>query len=138
MTQEISQSDLMRGVIPYLNVAGASEASAFYQKAFAAKEHARLPADDGKNLLHCHLEINGGSLMLSDCCPEADIGHPYGFTMTLVVSDADPWWSRAIAAGCQVTMPLETQFWGDRYGQLRDPFGVMWAFNEPAAPCGGN
>jgi uncharacterized glyoxalase superfamily protein PhnB len=65
------------------------------------------------------------------------MGHQpsHSFTMTVVVpSDVDTWWKRAVAAGCEVTMPLERQFWGDRYGTLRDPFGVNWAFNEPAAP----
>ena len=53
------------GVVPYLNIDGASEASAFYQKAFGAKELARIPGQDGKRLMHCHLEINGGSLMIA-------------------------------------------------------------------------
>jgi uncharacterized glyoxalase superfamily protein PhnB len=86
--------------------------------------------------MHCHLEINGGSLMLADCFPEHGMGHQpsHSFTMTVVVpSDVDSWWKRAVEAGCEVTMPLEKQFWGDRYGALRDPFGVNWAFNEPAA-----
>jgi uncharacterized glyoxalase superfamily protein PhnB len=79
----------MSGVIPYINVEGASEASAFYQKAFGAKEVRRMPAEDGKRLMHCHLIIHGGSLMLADAFPE--YGYPlqpsHSFTMQLVVSD---------------------------------------------------
>jgi PhnB protein len=125
--------DVMRGVIPYITVEGVNEAAAFYQRAFGAKELNRLAADDGKRLIHCHLEINGGSLMLSDPFPE----HGYGFepsksfTLTLVVEDADTWWNRAVEAGCEVLMPLQVMFWGDRYGQLRDPFQIGWAINSP-------
>jgi len=130
-----AERPLMGGVIPYLNVEGASAASEFYQKAFAAKERFRMPAQDSKRLMHCHLEINGGSLMLSD--PFPDHGHPYqhanGATMQLVVKDGDAWWDRAVAAGCKVTMPFERVFWGDRYGKLVDPFNINWAINEPAA-----
>ncbi len=132
MTEAIDPA-LYRGVIPYLNVVGAAEASIFYQKAFAARELSRKPADDGKRLMHCHLEVNGGYLMMSDCFPE--YGHPHqpsdSFTMMIIDDGIDTWWDRAVAAGCEIVMPLEVQFWGDRYGQVRDPFGVSWAFNQP-------
>ncbi len=124
----------MSGVIPYINVEGASEASAFYQKAFGAKEMRRMPAEDGKRLMHCHLIIHGGSLMLADAFPE--YGYPlqpsHSFTMQLVVSDVQTWWDRAVAAGCTIRQPLEVAFWGDLYGALVDPFGVLWAMNQPA------
>ena len=54
-----------------------------------------------------------------------------GMTLQLVTYDGDMWWNRAVAAGCTVTMPFTEQFWGDRYGRLRDPFGLDWAINEP-------
>jgi uncharacterized glyoxalase superfamily protein PhnB len=79
------------GVTPYINVVGASEASAFYQRAFGAQELFRLPADDGKRLMHCHLVINDGALLMADCFPE----HGYGFepsksfTLHLQVDDVD-------------------------------------------------
>jgi uncharacterized glyoxalase superfamily protein PhnB len=130
-----AERPLMGGVIPYLNVDGVSKASEFYQKAFAAKELARMPAQDGKRVMHCHLEINGGSLMMSDPFPEH--GFPYqpspSTTMQLVVKDGDFWWNRAIAAGCSQTLPFARAFWGDRYGRMLDPFGVNWAIVEPAA-----
>jgi PhnB protein len=50
-----------------------------------------------------------------------------------VVADGDAWWSRAWQAGCTVVMPFERQFWGDRWGMVRDPFGIEWAIDEPAA-----
>jgi uncharacterized glyoxalase superfamily protein PhnB len=137
MADETNPNAVTRGVIPYLNVVGASDASAFYQRAFGATELMRLPAQDGQRLMHCHLEINGGSLMLSDCFPEHGYEHQpsNSYTMQLVVADGDAWWTRAVEAGAEVTVPMAVMFWGDRWGQLRDPFGVIWAINEPAKPA---
>ena len=126
--------DLYRGVIPYLNVVGGAEAVDFYKKAFAAEEIDRKPADDGKRLMHCHLKIHDGSLMLSDVFPEWGYDHQpsHSFTMMLVVDDADLWWNRAVEAGCEVVSELKVEFWGDRFGLVRDPYGVHWGVNEPA------
>jgi len=131
-----AERPLMGGVVPYVNVDGAAKASEFYQKAFGAKELARMPAQDGARLMHCHLEINGGSLMMSDPFPEHGFPHQPspGATMQLVIKDGDMWWNRAITAGCKQTMPFERAFWGDRYGRMIDPFGINWAINEPANP----
>jgi uncharacterized glyoxalase superfamily protein PhnB len=122
------------GVIPYLNVVGASEAGELYKKAFGATEIHRMPAEDGKRLMHLHLVVNGGSLMLSDVFPEYGHGHePSGsYTMTLVLQDGKACWDRAVAAGMEVAMPFEKQMWGDTYGQLKDRFGVRWAISQPA------
>ena len=123
------------GVVPYLTIDGASEAAAFYTKAFGAKEIQRLPGKDGKRLMHCHLEINGGALMLADSFPEfglPPVQRSHSYTMQLLVADGDAWWDRAIAAGCKQTMPFDVAPWGDKYGQMQDPFGVTWAINSPA------
>ncbi len=124
------------GISCYLHPKGgrAGEAAEFYKKAFGAEEVMRHPADDGVRLMHVHLRINGGSLMMSDEFAEyshsavRDMG---GFTIHLQVDDADAWWDRAVAAGCEIRMPLENQFWGDRYGSLRDPFSVDWSIGGP-------
>ena len=85
--------------------------------------------------MHVHLYINGSSLMMGDAYPEH--GHalqePQAFNLTLQVDDIDVWWKRAVDAGAEVVMPVADMFWGDRYGQLRDPFGVLWAMNQPKA-----
>lgn len=129
-----SKRPAMAGVIPTFMVEGAAEAAAFYQRAFAAKETGRYAYADGKRLMHCSMEINGGTIMFNDPMPEH--GYPLqpssSYAMTLVVDDADLWWKRAVDAGCTVTMPLERAFWGDRYGRVLDPFGIAWAFDEPA------
>jgi PhnB protein len=127
--------NVMGGVIASFMVDGAAAASLFYQKAFGARELGRYAHTDGKRLMHCHLEINGGSMMFNDPMPEH--GYPLqassSYTMNLVVNDGDSWWNRALEAGCKVTMPLERAFWGDRYGRLVDPFGIAWAIDEPAS-----
>jgi uncharacterized glyoxalase superfamily protein PhnB len=122
-------------VVPYLVVDGAMRASAFYERAFGAKEMFRHPPDDKGRTMHIHLYVNGGSLMLCDAYPEH--GHalerPQAFTLHLKVKGVDAWWDRAVAAGAEVVLPLQLMFWGDRYGQLRDPFGVLWSMGEPQA-----
>ena len=122
------------GVIPHLALADASAAVALYQRAFAAEEVARMPAEDGRRLMHCHLRINGGNVFLMDPFPEH--GHaaqaPAAFVLDLHVDDADAWWQRAIAAGLTPTLDLHVAFWGEKYGQLRDRFGVTWSIGGPA------
>ena len=112
------------------------EAVRFYEKAFGAKEEMRHLADDGNRLMHAHLTINGGSLMLNDDFPEfreggGDVPAPGGVTLHIQVPDADAVWGNALAAGATVKFPLEDQFWGDRYGQLEDPFGFTWSIGGP-------
>jgi uncharacterized glyoxalase superfamily protein PhnB len=126
--------EVLGGVVPYLMVDGASKAAEFYERAFGAKEVARHPVDEQGRTMHIHLHLNGGSLMLSDAYPEH--GHPLkapqAFTLHLKVDDVDAWWNRAVEAGAEIVLPLQVMFWGDRYGQLRDPFGVSWSMAAPA------
>jgi uncharacterized glyoxalase superfamily protein PhnB len=114
-------------------VDGASRTAEFYQRAFAAEIVASHPPDQQGRTMHIHLRVNGGSLMLSDAFPEH--GHalqaPQAFTLHLQVDDVDAWWQRAVAAGAQIVLPLQVMFWGDRYGQLRDPAGVLWSLGGP-------
>ncbi|MBB3316315.1 putative glyoxalase superfamily protein PhnB [Rhizobium sp. BK181] len=122
------------GLLPYVTVDGALKAAEFYKRAFGAEEAFVVPPDENGRTMHVHLYINGSSLMLCDAYPEH--GHPFekhqGFTLQLVIDDIDFWWDRAVAAGAEVILPVQLMFWGDRYGQLRDPFGVLWAMNAPA------
>jgi len=121
------------GIVPYLQVDGAMKAADFYRLALGAELAAAHPPDDQGRTMHVHLYINGGSLMLSDAYPDYGYPHekPQAFTVTLPVEGIDAWWKRAVDAGMEVVTELQVMFWGDRYGQLRDPFGVLWAMNEP-------
>lgn len=125
------------GLVPYLQVDGALKASEFYQKAFAGEQVYVVPPDEQGRTMHVHLYVNGASLMLGDAYPE--YGHPHerakGYTLQLILTadEIDRWWRRALEAGCTEETPLQVMFWGDRWGSLRDPFGVSWAMNAPAA-----
>ena len=124
------------GVAPHLTIPsrGGQAAIEFYTKAFGAEELIRHLAEDGERLMHAHLRINGGSVLLNDEFPEyggeQDIA-PKGVTLHLQVDDADEGWNRAILAGAVPVFPLADQFWGDRYGQLKDPFGHCWSIGGP-------
>jgi len=124
------------GVTPFLTIRGrrAAEALAFYERAFGAVVAERNVAEDGQRLMQAGLRINGGWIMLSDEFPEwrgHDEPAPQGVTLHLQVDDADRWADRAAAAGATVTMPVADQFWGDRYGQVGDPFGHRWSIGSP-------
>jgi PhnB protein len=121
------------GVTPYVQVRDATAAAELYQQAFGAEVVARLPGSDGKRLMHCHLRINGGTLFINDPFPEHGypLEKPQSFTLHLQVDDADAWFQRAVSAGLEVVKPIEVMFWGDRYGMLRDPFGVQWSIGGP-------
>jgi len=118
------------GVYPYLTVKGGAAAVAFYEAAFGARELFRNLGQDGVRIMHSRLEINGDIVMLSDDFSEAGAPDPAGVTLHLQVDDARAWFDRAVAAGASVRMPLEDMFWGDRYGQLTDPFGHSWSIGQ--------
>ncbi len=122
------------GVTPHIVIRDrrAAEAIDFYAQAFGAEEVMRHASDDGR-LMHAHLKVNGGSLMMHDDFPEhsGPAREPAGTILHLQVDDADQWWNRALQAGCEVRFPLDDQFWGDRYGQFTDPFGHSWSIGGP-------
>jgi PhnB protein len=125
--------------IPHLAVNDGEAAIDFYQRAFGATVQSRHPGPDGKRLMHAHLKFGEGDLMLHDDFPEfgMDAVKPptrlggASCTIHLEVADADVAWKRAIDAGAEVLMPLDNQFWGARYGQLKDPFGHVWSIGGP-------
>ncbi|MDB5440879.1 MAG: hypothetical protein JWM33_3306 [Caulobacteraceae bacterium] len=120
------------GIVPHLFIKNnrAAEAVDFYKQAFGAVEIQRMKAENSEKLMHAALMINGDYLFIADDFPEfgrggaRDIG---GFTLHLQVDDAYAWELRAKDAGCEVKLPVALQFWGDVYGQVRDPFGVDWS-----------
>ena len=123
------------GVYPYLTVTGAKAAVEFYTRAFGAKEEFRSYGEDGERIMHARLRINGMAVLLSDYFAEfhggADATAPAGVMLHLEVDDADRWFKRACDAGANVRAPLQDMFWGDRYGQVMDPFGHTWSIGAP-------
>lgn len=121
----------MHSVTPHLVCDGASDAIAFYVKAFNAVELARLPGPDGR-IMHAMIGIGDSKVMLADHFPEYGSRGPAALggtpvTIHLYVEDADKTYAQAIAAGAKPKMPLEDMFWGDRYGIVIDPCGHEWA-----------
>lgn len=121
----------MHSLTPHIVCAGAHEAMDWYKKAFHAVELVRLKARDGK-LVHGSLRIGDSVLMLAEenpawgsLGPIALKGSPV--TLHLMVPDVDATIAEAVAAGATLKMPATDMFWGDRYGQVVDPFGHRWS-----------
>jgi PhnB protein len=115
---------------PHLAVNGAAKYIDFLTKAFGATEVHKMPGPGGK-IMHASVRIGDSMLMFADHFPE--FGGPpiaegnWPIVLHLYVPDADASFQKAVAAGCAVTMPLADQFWGSRYGHVKDPFGFTWA-----------
>lgn len=121
----------MRTVTAHLVCAGAAAAIEFYTKAFGATEICRIPTPDGK-LMHAAVRIGDSTVMLVDEFPEMGALGPKALkgtpvTIHLFVEDVDTFFARAVKAGATVRMPVQNMFWGDRYGQIEDPFGHSWS-----------
>lgn len=106
------------------------EAIAFYEKAFGAQ--ALMPpvrSPDGKSILHVMMGLGDSQFMMADACSGGwEQGPRESATagLYLYVDDCDSALERAVAAGCEALMPPEDAFWGDRYGQVKDPYGHCW------------
>lgn len=128
-------------ITAHLTVNGAAQYLDFLKRAFGAEEINVSPGPGGK-LMHATVRIGDSMLMFND-----DFGAEFGmpplaqgrmpFVLHLYVPDADATWANALAAGCEVTMPICDAFWGSRYGVVRDPFGIGWSIathQEDVAP----
>jgi PhnB protein len=119
---------------PHIVVREAAKAIDFYKRAFGAEEFRRSPGPDGKSIMHAVLKIGDSFLILNDefldtPCPTR-APQTVGGTATMLhlfVTDVDAVFNRAVADGAKALMPPMDMFWGDRYGQLVDPFGHAWS-----------
>ncbi len=117
-------------ITAHIVVQGAESAAAFYRNAFGAEEVERIPTPDGR-LMSVQLRIGDSLLHLADEFPEMGVLAPPSIggtpvVLALDVTDADAVFAQALAAGAEVRQPLQDMFWGDRHGQLEDPFGHRW------------
>lgn len=117
-------------VTPYLIIKGAADAIEFYKKAFGATELFRMPQPDGK-VGHAEIKIGDSPIMLSDEHPELGYTGPTTIggtpvSLMIYVDDVDTIFKRAIAEGAEQQKPVQDQFYGDRSGTLKDPFGHIW------------
>src|SRR5438309_10068177 len=122
-----------RTVTPYLAIDGAAQAIEFYKKAFGAKELSKQATPDGK-IMNASVKIGDSIVLMSDIFPGSDAKSPNALggspvTLHIYVKDADRLWQTALSAGARVILPLDNQFWGERYGQLADPFGHRWSIS---------
>ena len=119
-----------KGATPYLCVSGAASAIDFYKQAFGATETMRIADPSGK-IGHAEIKIGEAPIMLADEFPEMGFRSPQSLggspvTIHLYVEDVDTVVSQAATAGAKVVRPVEDKFYGDRAGQLEDPFGHAW------------
>jgi len=120
---------------PHLEVRGAARAIDFYKAAFGVREIFRNVGPDGRLIMHAQLQIGDSMLLLHDEFAESGGESPdtlegSAVTLHLYVEDADAAFERAVKAGARVEMPISDMFWGDRYGQLVDPFGHRWSIGH--------
>ena len=125
----------MPAITPHIVVRDAAEAAEWYVRALAAEELSRVPLPDGK-LLSVELRFGDSTVMLADEFRELDVLSPQTIGGTAVVlhlstDDVDALWQRALEAGAEVLHPLADQFWGNRQGQIADPFGHRWNLAQP-------
>jgi uncharacterized glyoxalase superfamily protein PhnB len=119
-------------ITPHLIVPDAAKAIEFYKQAFGAQERERYTTPDGKSVMHAQLKIGSSMLMLGSergphcLSPKARGGT--SVSLYLYLENADAAFDKAVKAGCKVKMPMSDQFWGDRFGQVEDPFGHEWSF----------
>jgi PhnB protein len=121
-------------ITPHLTIRDCAKALPFYEKAFGAEILARSLGPGGK-VMHAAMKIGDSMVMMADEFPDMGDGpskSPLGLggtsvTLHIYCPDVDQWYERAINAGAEARMPPADMFWGDRYSQVRDPFGHSWA-----------
>ncbi len=127
-------------VAPYLTVSPAAGAIAFYTAAFDARQKALMPALDGMRIMHCELEINGGTVFVADAFPEFGKARtplpaePVTASVSLEFAtseEVDETFARATKLGAVGELAPTHSFWGTRTAILRDPFGHRWIMNGP-------
>ncbi len=119
-------------ITPYLICRDAAAAVEFYERAFGARELYRNLAPDGHSIIHSELLIGDSRFFINEEFPDYGQHSPlhYGgsaVTLHLYVQDVDALFEAAVTAGAEVSVQLDDQFWGDRYGKVRDPFGHEWS-----------
>jgi uncharacterized glyoxalase superfamily protein PhnB len=118
-------------VTPGLAIRNAAQAIEFYKNAFGAKERTRMNGPDGSTVMHAELQIGDSRIMVGEEMPQ--MGHPSPQALNgtpvnlhIYVKNADKVFDQAVRAGATVQQAVNDAFWGDRYGQVKDPFGHSW------------
>jgi PhnB protein len=125
---------VIEALSPHIVVRGAARAAEWYAEALGAREEGRIPVPDGR-LMSVELRFGDAGVMVADEFPEMGVLSPLAIGGTavvlhLVTDDVDAIWQRAIDAGAEVLHPVADAFWGERHGQLTDPFGHRWGLAQ--------
>jgi PhnB protein len=124
----------MATLTPHLVVRDVTRAAEWYAQALGAQERSRIPLPGGK-VLTIELTFGDSTVMIADELPERGIVSPltlggtYG-ALQIATDDVDTLWKRAVDAGAEVFHPLQDTFWGERHGQIIDPFGHRWGLSQ--------
>lgn len=126
--------DGIHTITPHIVIRDAGRAAEWYREALGAEERGRIPVPGGK-FMQIELWFGDSAVMVADEFPEAGVLSPQSIGGTPVVlhfstENVEALWKRAIEAGAEIVQPLQDQFWGDRYGQIRDPFGYRWGLAQ--------
>ncbi len=121
-----------RSVTPHIVVKDSAAAIDFYKNAFGATERFRMPNPNGKGIMHAEIMIGDSVIMMTEEMVERGCHSPISLkgtpvSLMIYVEDADGAYEQAVAAGAEGRMPPQDMFWGDRFGQVSDPFGHLWS-----------
>jgi PhnB protein len=128
------KSDGEHTITPHIVVRDAARAADWYVQALGAEERGRIPVPDGR-FMQIELRWGNSTVMIADEFPEMGVVSPltlggqYG-ALAIRTDDVDALWQRAVEAGAEVLLPLQDAFWGDRHGEIIDPFGHKWALAQ--------
>jgi len=132
---DVSSADAARQTVtPHLVVRDAGAASDWYQRALGATERGRIPVPGGR-FMQIELRFGDSSVMIADEFPKLGVLSPLSVggtvgALAIHTDDVDALWRRALAAGAQVSVPVQEMFWGDRHGEIFDPFGHRWGLAQ--------
>jgi PhnB protein len=134
VTERTEVTDARRTITAHLVCRDAGRAADWYVRALAAEERGRIPVPDGR-FMQIELRFGDSTVMIADEFPEWGVVSPLTVrgvcgALSIHTNDVDALWQRAIGAGAEVTQPLQDMFWGDRHGEIIDPFGHKWALAQ--------
>jgi PhnB protein len=127
--------DGIHTITPHIVVRDAARAAEWYKKALGAEERGQRIAVPGGKFMSIQLWFGDSAVMMADEFPEMNVLSPLSvggtsIVLTLTVENVDALWQRAMEADAEVLQPLQDTFWGDRHGQIVDPFGHRWGLSQ--------
>jgi PhnB protein len=134
MTELAEGSTDQHTITVHLVVRGADRAANWYAQALGAEERGRVPVPDGR-FMQIELRFGDSTVMIADEFPEMGVVSPLTVgglysALSIHTADVEALWERAVQAGAEIVQPLQDMFWGDRHGEIIDPFGHKWALEQ--------